>query len=395
VASVTIQKRPSGRYGVRLNVDQGRTRWVGTFDRRGDARQAGDKALADYRDGRIQGPRRMTLAKYWLETLLPLHVDGNQELAEGTRESKRMIFRAYVLPDEIASLPLIAVTNEDVRRFQVRLTKRVNRRKERLSPGSINNVLVQLTWAFNQARHAGLVPTNPCRNVPKLPESHEPCFLTDDDLRCLVHLLHRPQDARLAEFIAETGLRKGEALALTVDQVDVAPLIVWRQLLPDCAIGPLKNRRARRVGLSRRAQALMREQRAWLREEWLRQGKGSPKSSDFLWPGRRLGPMRRDTWDRAFRQAAELAELPVTTHDLRHTYAARMIDGGLDIYTLARQLGDSLAVTERIYAHLYPEAHQRAAEVLDKRREGSPEPDLGSYSVAAPPRKPRFAGISS
>ena len=136
----------------------------------------------------------------------------------------------------------------------------------------------------------------------------------------------------------------------------------------------------------------MRKQRSWLREEWMQQGKGAPAANDFLWPGRRLGPMGRGTWDRAFRQAAGLAELAITTHDLRHTYAARMIAGGLDIYTLARQLGDSLGVTEATYAHLYPEAHQLAAGVLDRRREEATERASGSHSVAELSQKSRFAG---
>jgi integrase len=97
--------------------------------------------------------------------------------------------------------------------------------------------------------------------------------------------------------------------------------------------------------------------------------------------------MPRDTWDAALSKAAEAARLPITTHDLRHTYAATAIDAGLDIYTLARQLGDTLAVTERTYAHLYPEAHQRAAEVLDRRRERAKQTDSGSYLVAAPDEK--------
>ena len=394
MASVTLQHRPSGRYQVRLNLEHGKTWTVGTFDLRREAKAAGDKALAEYRRGRIPGPRRLSLASYWQDTLLPLHVDGNQDLAEGTRVNKRAIFRAHVLSDQIAGGPMGAVTNEDVRRFQVRLTKRITARGKKLSPGSINNIMVELAWAFNQARDAGLIWNAPCRNVPTLSEEHEPRFLTEDELACLVHLLHHPQDARLAEFIAETGLRKGEALALTLDQVEVKPLNVGRQLLPSCKKGPLKNRRARRVGLTRRAQELLRQQRSWLREEWMKRGKGAPKGSDLLWPGRRLGPMQRATWDQAFRQAAQLAELPVTTHDLRHTYAARMIDGGLDIYTLARQLGDSLSVTERTYAHLYPEAHQRAAEVLDKRREEASKPGFSSHSVALRPEKRLFAGDS-
>lgn len=71
--------------------------------------------------------------------------------------------------------------------------------------------------------------------------------------------------------------------------------------------------------------------------------------------------MQLDAWDAAFTKAADVARLPITTHDLRHTYAAAAIDAGLDIYVLAQQLGDTLAITERTYAHRYPEAHQRSA----------------------------------
>ena len=59
--------------------------------------------------------------------------------------NKRAIFRAHVLSDQIAGGPMAAVTNEDVRRFQVRLTKRTHGPRRRSSrPGSINNVMVEL-----------------------------------------------------------------------------------------------------------------------------------------------------------------------------------------------------------------------------------------------------------
>ena len=64
--SLTTQKRPSGRYQVRLNLENGKTRTVGTFDLHREAKAAGAKALAEYRDGRLPGPRRLSLANYWL-----------------------------------------------------------------------------------------------------------------------------------------------------------------------------------------------------------------------------------------------------------------------------------------------------------------------------------------
>jgi integrase len=387
MASVTYQKRPNGRVGVRLNLDGGRTQWVGTYDLKREAKAAGNRALSDYRSGRTPGSRRLSVERYWLDTLLPLYVVANERLSDGTRHAKRMIFTAYILPDPIARLPMGQVTQEDVRRFQARLRERRTARRAALSSGSINNVLTQLSWAFNQARRRGYVHINPCEGLPKLAAKHQPYFLADDERARMLRSFRLDQDARLAEFICETGLRKGEALAMTIDQVDTAPLEVIRQLRRDCTLGPLKNRKPRKVGLTTRARELMREQRAWLREEWLRQGKGAPFGSDWLWPGRRLGPMQRDTWDTALTRAAEIVRLPITTHDLRHTYAATAIDAGLDIYVLAQQLGDTLTVTERTYAHLYPEAHQRAAEVLDRRRERVDSAGSSSYLVAAPEQK--------
>src|SRR4051812_49580543 len=99
MASVTIQKRPNGRFGVRLNRDDGQTTWVGTFDLRRDAKAAGDKALADYRSGLAVGSRRLTLQRYWSDTLRPLFVEANDSMSEGNRSSKTMIFRHHVLTD--------------------------------------------------------------------------------------------------------------------------------------------------------------------------------------------------------------------------------------------------------------------------------------------------------
>jgi integrase len=389
MASRTLQQRPNGRWQVRLNLDGGGTRGLGTYDLKRQAKAVGDRALADYRAGQTPGSTRLTLERYWLDTLLPLFVDGDENLAESTRAAKRSIFRARVLPDPLARLPVHRVSEEDVRRFVVRLRKPKARGGAQLAPGTVNNVLTQVAWAFNQARHRGLVSINPTIGVPRLHDEHEPRFLTDQERGRLLRSFRLDQDSRLAEFICETGLRKGEALALTIDQVDVAPLEVLRQLRKDCTLGPLKNRKrcpSRLVGLTARARELMVEQRAWLREEWMRQGKGAPLGSDWLWPGRRLGPMQRDTWDAAFTKAAETARLSIRTHALRHTYAATAIDAGLDIYVLAQQLGDTLAVTEKTYAHLYPDAHQRAAEVLDRRHHRADSADSSSHLVAAPDR---------
>ena len=58
-------------------------------------------------------------------------------------------------------------------------------------------------------------------------------------------------------------------------------------------------------------------------------------------------------------------------HDLRHTFATRLIQAGVDLYKLQRLLGHkSPSMTQR-YAHHWPESLRNAVEVLDSTKTGT------------------------
>lgn len=54
----------------------------------------------------------------------------------------------------------------------------------------------------------------------------------------------------------------------------------------------------------------------------------------------------------------------VTPHDLRHTYASWMAQDGVELYRIAALLGDTVATTERHYAHLKPGHFDEALRAL-------------------------------
>jgi integrase len=68
----------------------------------------------------------------------------------------------------------------------------------------------------------------------------------------------------------------------------------------------------------------------------------------------------------AFETAVERAEIEnFHFHDLRHTFATRLVQNGVDLYKVKELLGHkSLTMTMR-YAHHYPESLRASVEVLD------------------------------
>jgi site-specific recombinase XerD len=52
-------------------------------------------------------------------------------------------------------------------------------------------------------------------------------------------------------------------------------------------------------------------------------------------------------------------------HDLRHTFATRLVQTGVDLYKVQRLLGHKLPSMTQRYAHHYQESLRDAVEVLD------------------------------
>jgi len=71
--------------------------------------------------------------------------------------------------------------------------------------------------------------------------------------------------------------------------------------------------------------------------------------------------------DRAFREAVRKAKIvDFHFHDLRHTFATRLVQAGVNLYAVKELLGhESIKTTER-YAHHYPESLRPSVMVLDK-----------------------------
>jgi integrase len=188
-----------------------------------------------------------------------------------------------------------------------------------------------------------------------------------------------------------SGLRLGEALGLTWDDMDFAGgfIRVRRQLDRDRKRAPLKTVRARRDVV------LMPELAFLLRKH--RQDSPSNADTDFVFAvGDGKGYDHRAASrgvERALERAG-LADEGITPHSFRHTFASILIVGlGCDVLTVSRQLGHARpSITTDVYGHLFEEA--RVADELRAKLGGHYGHLLGADDVNALSTRARLRPVA-
>jgi integrase len=192
-----------------------------------------------------------------------------------------------------------------------------------------------------------------------------PRFLDDPAAAKLLRAARSHEDpfVRLAvEFLARTGLRKGEFLNLTVDAVVQIGSAFWLRV----PVGKLHNDRY--IPLHPQLKELL--------DDWLARRPADLRSNlMFVERGRRIAVSRVDA---AVAKVAEVAEIGHTSpHQLRHTLATQAINRGMSLEAIAALLGHrSLNMTlvyariaDRTVANEYFAVSEKVEALYDQPRE--------------------------
>lgn len=162
---------------------------------------------------------------------------------------------------------------------------------------------------------------------------------------------HRDRDAALVSVLAYAGLRPEEALALPWGNVKATTLRVEHAN----SLGEIRRTKTGDRRTVPVIPTLAADLKAW------RKLCGNPADDVLVFPNAAGGPFTLTEYEnwrrRAFRKnlPASAKDKGATPYSLRHGYASLLSREGLDLATIARQMGNSPTTTAQHYTHVFEE----------------------------------------
>lgn len=299
------------------------------------------KIVAENADAGIES--KLTLAQTWhayLRSVAP-------ELRPGTLGSYRGSMQNHVLP-ALGHVTLAELTRERIHGFiNAQLAAGVSPKTVRNSVGVIRSALGGLV-------SNGVLPSNPA-SIRRgwLPvEPRHPRTLTKTQLRRFLRASTGDRYEALILFLALSGVRLGEALALRWCEVDLEagtaiirrPVSLHRREMPTIRFG------FRTIDLAGPVVAALTRHRA-----------ESLDAGPVFRGDRRDGCASARHVHEACRRVAKRAGLPIVNPlVLRHTWATTLLEAGVPVSYVSRSLGHSSpTVTAARYASARPAPHGR------------------------------------
>jgi len=223
------------------------------------------------------------------------------------------------------------------------------------APASVHTVYAAVRAWLRWLAREELIPASPTDKVPapRTPQKAKDVY-SPGQLRATLKALEADRtplglrNLALVSVLIDTGCRRGELLATTVDDVDDGALLL-RQT---------KAKRPRLAPLGEKAQRAL--------SAYLRRGRPSFKpKGNALWLRHGGAPFTDVGLRMMLQRLSELVGFHLSAHKFRHTWATMMLRRGVDLETLRRLGGWADYTMLKTYAHLNTddlrEAHRRAS----------------------------------
>lgn len=301
------------------------------------------------------------LAEWYFENYAPV------ELKEGTLYNYKSAYKKHIEP---------VFGNVRVKDINTpRLTLFVQSLK--LHPETVRKVYIIMQSIFHRGVEQGFIRETPCRNVilPKNKGEKKKPVLDEKQTRRFIELLEtKPCDLdikRMIKVLLFTGLRSGEMLALSWQDIDFDRMTISvSHNLADVGgkhwlATPKTESSIRTIGMSKALADIFREQKAY--QEQLIGALGLKFAHPEMVFTSANGNFRdRSALRTSFKRFFKGTEFEyLTLHQLRHCNATLLLNSGVDLKVVSEHLGHSdIGVTANIYADVLKSTKTKVADLV-------------------------------
>lgn len=235
-----------------------------------------------------------------------------------------------------------------------------------------HKVRITLNQIYKQAMADRLVNFNPVQACKVIaPDKPKRKFLSGVQRSLLLDITKSNRIYPLIYTMLYTGMRQGEALALTWNDIDFDKKII-RVTKGTEYVKSKPREKAPKTSRGNRTIPMPEELSKFLQEH-----KKKIKSL-YVFPGHAGGPMGKSELERHWRKAKKKTEkwfeanpdtsiepVNLTCRLLRHTYCTGLFDAGVDEVSAAEIMGHDISIMREVYTHISDEREKATVEKIE------------------------------
>jgi len=306
---------------------------------------------------------------YWLKTYAKIKVRST------TYENYEMFIRVHLKP-ALGDMKLHDITTNDIQQvYNQKLKEGRTDGRGGLSPRSIHIMHTILNQAFRRAKIPQKLYINPATDcvLPSVSKKPKARVLRENEQARYIKAVSQSRYGTAFLLFLGTGLRRGEMLGLKWENVDLdnGTIYIQQQLLQvkeddKYQLGyyaPKSEKSIRQLPLPKWAIDLLKKHK----EKQNKEKRDYIEDNGLVFCTTRGTPINPSNFWRDFKKVLHEAQLPdIRIHDLRHTFATRLLEKGVAIKVIQELMGHSqFSLTADTYTQVLDGLKRKAIQKLD------------------------------
>jgi integrase len=306
--------------------------------------------------GTLSGERIQQYLENWLEAIKP-NTRPNTFASCRRAAAKYSELLGNILLNKLTGLHIQQAVNSESN-------------KGVLAPSTILLHLTKFRVALTQAVDWGIIPKSPAVRI-KSPECEKPVieFWEENEARLFLSVAEKYRYFSLFWVVLHTGMRIGELLGLTWEDVDMENELAYvRRTATQFGVNAPKSASSKRgIPLDPGTIKVIRKHRKQMMEESFARGQGWTEKH-YVFVSRNGKRLTNSGIKGCFRCAIKRAGVKrITPHGMRHTFATSLLHRGVSPNEVAEILGHAdVATLLNTYAHALPSDRKAALEAIGK-----------------------------